>query len=169
VGLPDASAQKEPDPLESIGYKAVPIERMKCGLYRVGARVGSADVSLLLDTGSAQTRLDRKRCLHINLPWRRALFVAEPGAVYLHSGTPYVLGADTPVKIGDVPALHGAIYEHDLSASNKKLAMHGDEPIDGLLGADILNAHLCIIDLRRSRLYLARGHEKADGKAKGGG
>jgi hypothetical protein len=130
------------------------MQRMNGGLYRVVASIAGAEVHLLVDTGAAQTHLDRERCKRLDLKWHRAVFVSELGRLYLYSGTRYVLGADPDLRIAGVRAVHGPIYHDDLADLNKNLALRGDKPVDGLLGADVLNNHKCVLDLRNSRLYL---------------
>ena len=56
--------------LEINGYRPVKLNRMPAGYLCVTAKIRDLSVSLILDTGSPGTCLDRNRTKHLGLNWR---------------------------------------------------------------------------------------------------
>ena len=120
--------------LEASGYARIELKRTALGYFVVAARVRGVDVTLIVDTGAPTTRLDKNRL--------------EPGA-----------GAQSPVSIqlGGFRTREVRIEAFDLTELNKRLTKSfGAPPVDGVLGADILDAHLAVVNAADCELYLLR-------------
>jgi hypothetical protein len=136
--------------LEREGYTRVLVNRLGSGYLTVAARFDGMELSLILDTGAPRTRLDWKR-----LQRRREISHKPPEDEKSES---IVMSGSVPpgsLEFTGFRTRELHIGNSDLGEVNARNAQeHGDPPVDGLLGADVLEAHLAVIDYWHRELYL---------------
>jgi len=140
------------DALAARGYVRVPMERTRAGYLTARATLNGHPLCLAIDTGAPNTHFDRKRVAALKLKWE------EPDADAGHradGGTAPVCEV-TDLRIGALKARPLTVGAHDLSALNHKLREYRDPPFDGLLGTDLLDHHLAVIDYMGLGLYLLK-------------
>ncbi|HET7536279.1 MAG TPA: retropepsin-like aspartic protease [Candidatus Didemnitutus sp.] len=142
------------DHLARFDYAAVPLRRGPTGHLSIAAVLDGAPACFYLDTGAGRTVLD--------------LACARGRGLALTSDTPAASGLGTatmvthraPVRtfeLGGVTEIDFLATVIDLSHVNQGLRARGAETMDGVLGADILEAREAVIDYKRLQLYLKRG------------
>lgn len=131
-------------------WARIPLQRSPLGLLQVVAAIDRREVSLLVDTGANATVLDRERAS------RRGLV-----------GQPSDLGTVGCVTVNGVAMLDGARLEIgsvrvepprvalvDLAHVNRQFEKVGAEPVDGVLGADVLGERSAVIEFSKPELRL---------------
>jgi hypothetical protein len=111
--------------------------------------VGDQKFLLLLDTGAPNTHVDPARTKSLDLPWRyldEAVFGPGWGKI----GYAELAG----MKIGAVEIRPFHVRTKDETQLNALLVTYGDAPIDGILGADVLEPHAAVIDYPSRTLFL---------------
>lgn len=107
--------------------------------------------NFLLDTGASHT------CLHTEAAKRLTLTTTISEEKATGIGEVYLERLDTTVNsltIGLCVIKDFALAIIDLSHVNQTIEKMGCEPIDGVLGADILLGYKAIIDYENNRLFL---------------
>jgi predicted aspartyl protease len=151
TGAPVASPPNAPvfslqDSLERAGYTRV---RLKVsGYITVDGRVNGKEVKLIVDTGAPTTRLDRERVANAALIWDGHYYDQLQGDRTAQVDA-IVLGA---FSVGPL-----MVREFSLGASNRVGKSRGEEPDDGLLGADVLGSCGAIIDYGSEYMFLIHG------------
>jgi hypothetical protein len=148
ISAPGKSGERLP--LVQKGYTRVHLIRANSGYLNIHAKIDGTEVNLVLDTGAPQTHLDRKRVEQLKLKWDK-----PPGTTF--TGTRGEWGDFTTVDSIQLGAFRTAgllIHAHDLSETNRRLAYYGDRPIDGVLGADVLDRAWAVIDYKMNDLFL---------------
>jgi hypothetical protein len=137
--------------LEQDGYSRVKLDRLKCGYLAVKTVVNGKSLYLAIDTGAPNTTLDPKRAEHLALPWQFYKFTDRP---------------DDPAqewsRFSHIDSIefgafrHGKLRVggHDMSEINRRLEYYMDPQLDGVIGADLLETGLAILDYKTYDLYL---------------
>ncbi len=139
--------------LARFDYTAIPLHRGPTGHWQLEAALNGAPARLYLDTGAGRTVLDLTQARARGLP-----LTANPeqaGGL----GTASMATYRTSVKRLDLHTLTETDFTAavvDLSHVNQGLRARAAEPMDGVLGADILEAREAVIDCKHRRLYLKR-------------
>jgi hypothetical protein len=135
--------------LETEGYTAVKLERLRSGYLTVVGKINGKGVRLIVDTGANSSFLDRKRTARFDLEW-------QPGSVFQKrdGGTGPVMTFVEDIELGRFHTGRLRIQSHDLAELNLKVPEYGDPPSDGLLGADVLGQSWAVIDYGTDRLFL---------------
>ena len=150
-GSPSSPRNSLRSVLERQGYTRVVVRRIIPGYLRVAAKIGDVEASLLVDTGAPGTQLDPKRMELLDGNWR-ANRTVRAAADSVAPDTGHVV---TSVDIAGFRTREVLIKNCDVSEINKRLADHyGMAPVDGILGSDILEAHLAILNYGTCELYL---------------
>jgi hypothetical protein len=140
------------------GYTRVKLIRTGIGILAVKATIGDTEVRLALDTGANSLSLDRQRTAHLKLKWAEE--VRGP------FDDPTQTGGSTIVrnlKIGKFHVEKWRALAFDLRAHNDVSVRAGVEPFDGVLGVDILDACLAVIDFKSNDLYMYVGNPEESG------
>lgn len=133
---------------------AVPRVRAATGhLFLDGAAINGRAVTLYLDTGTGRTVVDMTRARELGLPLEEdARGAGGAGSAAMKSYRTRLASLDLrTVAAEDFP-----VHAIDLSPVNTALLARGERPMDGVLGADILDAREAVIDYRHLRLFLKR-------------
>ena len=141
--------------LERIGYTRVSLKRTSFGLLVASAKFEGVNLSLALDTGSPQTKFDQRtvEALGLSMP----TLPRATGTNQRDDSSSQTLFGSLELESFKTHELHVGMY--DLSERNRQITERfGEPPIDGLLGQDVIDAHLAIVDYVDCNLFLrARG------------
>ena len=135
--------------MERKGFVAVKLTKMRTGYLGVQVKVGDRSLNMLLDTGAPNTHFDPERTKALGLAWRHfdeAAFGTGWGKIGYGNLPGMKIGA---IEVGAV-----SVRSEDKSKLNEQLVSYGDAPIDGLLGADVLEPHAAVIDYATRTLFL---------------
>jgi gag-polyprotein putative aspartyl protease len=141
-------------------YIRVKLTKYASGYLGVRATIDGHSVDLLVDTGSPETYLDHKRTAKLGLKWRTyqdpAIALTKPGDKHM------VEVCDVPsIQLGSYQTRPLTIRHDDLSEVNDVIPQFGDFTLfDGILGANILNDFLAVIDFEKHDMYLTRRNGK---------
>jgi Aspartyl protease len=108
---------------------------------------------LILDTGSPTTCFDKKRTERLKLTWKRGDLLPareENSNLFDYWTVAEVCGLD----FGTFKTRQMHVCAMDLTAHNRSFQENGDEPVDGVFGADVLFKYKGFIDYPSLRLYL---------------
>jgi predicted aspartyl protease len=134
-----------------LGWVEVPLARSADGLTVVEAEARGERLLLLLDSGAAKLALDRRAAERLGLP----LVSTQSKAIGLGaSGLAVQTARLPPLAIGLFASADAEAVVLDLATVNRSRARRGDRPLDGVLGAEFLEAHQAVIDYPHQRLYL---------------
>jgi len=142
------------DYLSRFDYAAVAFTKGPTGHLELAAGVNDRPARLFLDTGAGRTVFDATRAVQFGLP-RMAEAQCAGGL-----GATGMTACETTVAhfvLGPIDERDFAATLVDLSHVNQALEARGDRPVDGVVGADILEAREAVIDYKHSRLFLKRG------------
>lgn len=133
------------------GYVRVPMSRIATGHFTIAGLADTTQITVILDTGASHTVLDRQRAERFKLETvdREGLAAGLGTVTQAVSG-----GTLTDVRFGPVVFDTLAVAVLDLSHVNQALAMMGVEPIDGIVGADLLLGGDAVIDYASQSLYM---------------
>jgi Aspartyl protease len=144
--------------LESRGYARTPLLRMNSGYLSARVRVNGKWLNLILDTGSPKTCLDQERTNHLGLTWRSITKLGrtegKEGREAKIGNAPSSVAAINSFELGPTHLDVKRVYDHDVTNANRILAHWGDLPIDGLIGADMLEHTHAIIDYDNFNLFV---------------
>jgi hypothetical protein len=136
--------------LEREGYTRVQVNRLGSGYLTVAVRFDGMELSLIIDTGAPRTQLDWKRLQRL-----REISQKPPEARKSESIVISGSGSPGSFELAGFRTRELRIGNTDLDELNTRNSQkHGDPPVDGLLGADVLDAHLAVIDYWHFELYL---------------
>jgi hypothetical protein len=142
------------DYLLGFDYVALTLVRGATGhLFLERAAINDAAVTLCLDTGAGRTVVDVTRARALGLT------LTEVGRGAGGAGATSMPSFRTQLARLDLGALAErdfAAHAIDLSHVNKALSQRGERPMDGVLGADLLDARHAVIDYHELRLFLKR-------------
>lgn len=142
------------DLLVARAYRPIPLTRTKVGHFSLQGRIDDRTVVFLLDTGASNTVIDRRTAAALGL---------EPRFVDNLGGGLGAAGARTDAATVKNVTLEGfrthldSVFVMDLETVNRALADNGSEPVDGVVGADVLLRSRAIIDYAGGVLYLRGG------------
>ena len=128
----------------SVPIKLVNVEEKGTHL-RVGVLVNGKQSNFIIDTGASQTVMDKTRALGF-LEWAG---VEESDTKIKGLGTDSMQSFTTTVDtlaVGDFRVTNQEIVLLDLSHVINSYLDMGEEPIDGVLGGDILASYSAVID-----------------------
>ncbi|HVU18246.1 MAG TPA: aspartyl protease family protein [Candidatus Didemnitutus sp.] len=108
-------------------------------------------VAIVVDTGASATIVDLGFCQARGLTTRET--AAKGGGAGGMSLTLHLL-ENARLQLGAATLSPGGIRAMDLSHVNKGLAQKGAEPIQMVIGADILTRHEAVIDYATLSLFL---------------
>jgi predicted aspartyl protease len=147
---PNAPVFSLQDSLERAGYTRVSLKRMVRGHITVDGRINRKEVKLIVDTATPTTRLDRERVANFGPIWVSHDIVPERMQLVRSADfDAFALGA---FNVGS-----RTVYERSLDACNRDRTLRGEQPVDGLLGADVLRSCGAIIDFASESLFLIHG------------
>lgn len=132
------------------GYTGVPMVRLPTGHFSVAGMVDDVELDMIIDTGASHSVIDVARAERFGLATEdrggRATGVGMPSQSVES-------GRLENVRIGPLRFETINVSVLDLSEVNRILSRMGNDPIDGILGADVLMARRAVIDYGSLTLY----------------
>jgi predicted aspartyl protease len=143
----------------SEGCLAVRLVRSKSGLLEAPARIGAVPATIVVDTGAGRTCLDSAAVQRLALSTRPAdrRPVGFGGTLKSNS---YVTVDELWIGPCCLPAVEAVVT--DLSHVHTARTEMGDQPFDGILGADVLGARSAKLDYSSLTLYLSEREQKGE-------
>jgi hypothetical protein len=144
--------------LQKKGYIPVSLKRLQSGSLCVPARVGKANLLLVVDTGAPDSHFDVERTRELGLVWHTVENKAAAGGT---SKVAYIDG----IEIGSLKTKRRMVSSHDVTFVNRLTKEHfGDPPVDGFIGGDFLKEYAAVIDFANACLFVrakeAPGNDK---------
>jgi len=137
--------------LSEKAYLKIKMKLTKTNHFKVTAKINGVKGKFIIDTGASNT------CIDINLvdkfkltPLNSNTKASGAGAIDMDTK----IAKKVTLKIKDWKSKKNKIVIFDLSHVNQALINHHSNPVDGIIGADILKKGKAIIDYNKSYLYL---------------
>lgn len=141
------------DYLAPLGYATVTLTRAKTGhLALASSFINGQAVTLYLDTGAGRTVLDLACAQRLGL----SLTEGEAGGGVGSGGMKTHRGTAGRLQLGPITRESVPVHAIDMTHVNRALAAREVPAMDGVVGADVLDAHEAVIDYRHLRLFLKR-------------
>ncbi len=142
-------------------FDYAPIELVRAGtghLRLASSSVNGRPIMLYLDTGAGRTVLDLACARRLGLTLHESAQGGGLGAAEVRA----YRGTVDRLALGPIEEKNITVHALDLTHMNQALAARGEAPMDGVVGADLLDAREAVIDYRQLRLFLKRiGHARS--------
>jgi predicted aspartyl protease len=155
AGPPVASPPSAPvfslrDSLERAGYTRVSLKRIARSHITVDGHINRKGVKLIVDTAAPTTSLDRERVANFGPIWVSGDIDPERMQLFRTASV-------DAFALGDFSVGSLTVKDSPRDACNRARTSSGEEPVDGLLGADVLRSCGAIIDCASESLFLSHG------------
>lgn len=132
-------------------YTKIPLTLTATNHFEIDAKINGAKGRFILDTGASNTCIGFDKIDQFQLnPKESEIKAAGAGAVDMET----LMATKNKIKIGDWKKKKIKIVLFDLGHVNEALTNHNAQPVDGIIGADILKKGKAIIDYDKKNLYL---------------
>ena len=138
--------------LEEKGYVPVELRRTVVGHLELDAVVNGHQARMLVDTGAGVTVIDRAAADR----WTVARHEAEGEALGCVTFGSVESATLNQLKLSDLEMKDVAVNVLDLTHINVGLAQEEAEPIDGILGSDLMVKRDAVIEYASNILHLRR-------------
>lgn len=137
--------------LKSKNYCSIPLVLTKTNHFEVSAKINGISGRFILDTGASNTciGMDKTECFKLNSQ-DSEIKAAGAGATEMET----LLSINNKIEIGKWKKKKQKIVLFDLIHVNTALQNHETEPVDGIIGADILKKGKAVIDYNKKMLYM---------------
>lgn len=133
------------------GYSKVKLKLTKTNHFEIKATINGVKGLFILDTGASSSCVGFDAIETFNLEAKDSeIKAAGAGAVDMLTQ----ISKKNNIKIGKWKKDKVALILFNLSHVNEALTNHDAEPVDGIIGADILKKSKAIIDYEKKYLYL---------------
>lgn len=137
--------------LKKKGYDEIPLTLTKTNHLEFSAIINGTPGRFILDTGASNTCIGFDKIDFFNLKSKESkIKAAGAGATDMETLT----SKKNTIDIGKWRHKKLKIVLFDLVHVNTALISHDAEPVDGIIGADVLNVGKAIIDYKKKALYL---------------
>ncbi|MBC2843602.1 retropepsin-like aspartic protease family protein [Winogradskyella flava] len=133
------------------GYSKVKLKLTKTNHFEIKASINGVNGRFILDTGASSS------CVGFEAIERFNLKVKDSEIRAVGAGASDMLtqiSSSNDLKIGKWKKRRVALILFNLSHVNNGLVNHNADPVDGIIGADILKKGKAIIDYEKKYLYL---------------
>lgn len=141
------------DYLTNRDYHSIKLRKTKTNHFELKAKINGVKGRFILDTGASNT------CVGFNLAEHFQLNVKDSDTKAAGAGATEMLtkqALDVKIQIGKWRYHNLHLVLLDLTHVNTALVDHFAEPIEGIIGADILKHGKAIIDYDKKYLYLKK-------------
>lgn len=140
--------------LRKKNYIPVPLVLTATNHFEIQAEINGVSGRFILDTGASNTcvGLEKAEMFHL-VSEVSEIKAAGAGARNMDT----FISNKNSLKIGSWKHKKQKIVLFDLVHVNEALIEHEAAPVDGIIGADVLNKARAIIDYRKKRVFLKRG------------
>ncbi|GMN06072.1 hypothetical protein MTsPCn5_14610 [Croceitalea sp. MTPC5] len=137
--------------LKEKGYVKIAIIMAKTNHFEITAKINTVRGRFILDTGASNTCIGMDKIDYFKLtPEASDIKAAGAGSAEMET----LVSKKNKVQIGSWKKKKHKLVLFDLVHVNQALANHHVEPVDGIIGADILKKGKAIIDYDKRQLYL---------------
>lgn len=137
--------------MSSRGFDALKMQTTSTDHLAIDAVLNTVAGRFIVDTGASNTCLDLGRAGAFGLTTEPSeILAAGAGATDMET---FISDGNT-LMLGNWQQTGVRVVLLDLSHVNQALIQHEAEPVDGILGADVLRMARAVIDYRKNRLYL---------------
>ena len=137
--------------LKKQGYHRIPMTLTNTNHLEISAKINNKMGRFILDTGASNTCIGFDKIEFFNLKSKESkIKAAGAGATDMETLT----SKKNHIEIGKWKKKKLKIVLFDLVHVNTALVTHNAQPVDGIIGADILNKAKAIIDYKKKFLYL---------------
>ena len=133
------------------GYSRIKLHLTKTNHFEIIASINGEKGRFIVDTGASNSCIGLDAITAFNLKTQESnIKVTGAGATNMES----MLSKKNSIKIGKWKQEKVAIVLFNLTHVNEGLMLHNANPVDGIIGADILRKGKAIIDYDKKYLYL---------------
>ncbi|WGD33516.1 retropepsin-like aspartic protease [Olleya sp. YS] len=136
------------------GYIRVKLKLTKTNHFEIKASINNIKGLFILDTGASNSCVGFEATQKFNLLKVKDSNILAAGAGATNMATQ--VSKNNTIKIGRLKIDKAALVLFDLSHVNSALINHNAQPVDGIIGADILKKVKGIIDYEKKYLYLKK-------------
>lgn len=137
--------------LKKKGYVSIPLTLTKTNHLEFTAKINGMAGRFILDTGASNTCIGFDKIEYFNLKSKESkIKAAGAGATDMETLT----SKKNSIEIGKWHHKKLKIVLFDLVHVNTALITHKAEPVDGIIGADVLSKSKAIIDYKKKLLFL---------------
>ena len=133
------------------GYSKIKLKLTKTNHFEIKAQINGVKGRFILDTGASSSCVGFEAIERFNLKVKDSEIKAV-GAGASNMATK--ISKSNNLKIGKWKKNKVALILFNLTHVNEGLINHNAEPVDGIIGADILKKGKAIIDYEKKYLYL---------------
>lgn len=139
------------DFLSEQGYSRIKLKLLKSNHFEMRATINGVKGRFILDTGASNTLIDQQLGEEFKLKIKKAdVKVTGAGATDMDSQ----ISTANHLKIGKWSNRRSMIVLFNLTHVNTGLAVNDVEPIQGIIGTDVLKKAGAVIDYEKKYLYL---------------
>jgi predicted aspartyl protease len=133
------------------GYSKIKLKFTKTNHFEIKAAINGVNGRFILDTGASGSCVGFKAIEHFNLKVKDSEIKAVGAGA---SDMMTKISKSNDLKIGKWKKQRVALILFNLTHVNNGLINHNAEPVDGIIGADILKKGKAVIDYEKKYLYL---------------
>jgi len=134
-------------------YVSIPLVLTETNHFEITATINKVKGKFILDTGASNTCIGIDRMEHFNLVSKVSkIKAAGAGATDMDT----LISKKNSIELGSWSYEKLKIIVFDLKHVNEALLAHNAEPVDGIIGADILKKSKAIIDYDKKRVFLKK-------------
>ena len=137
--------------LTTKGYSKIKLKYTKTNHFEMKAVINGVKGRFILDTGASNS------CVGFDAIDRFHLKVKDSTVKAVGAGAsnmPTQISSSNEIKIGKWKKKRMALILFNLTHVNEGLMSHNANPVDGIIGADVLKKGKAIIDYEKKYLYL---------------
>ncbi|WP_291964794.1 retropepsin-like aspartic protease [Maribacter sp.] len=139
--------------LKDKNYVRIPLVLTTTDHFEIYAEINSVKGRFILDTGASNTCIGLDRIAHFNLISEESIIkAAGAGATNMET----LVSKKNTINLNSWKFKKLEIVLFDLKHVNEALTAHNAEPVDGIIGADILKKSKAIIDYDKKCIYLKK-------------
>ena len=133
------------------GYKKIKLRLTKTNHFEIRATINNVRGRFILDTGASNSCIGLDEANQFNLITKESdIMAAGAGATNMKTR----ISNKNSLKIGKWKHDKVVLVLFNLTHVNTALVNHDSQPVDGIIGADILKKGKAIIDYEKKYLYL---------------
>lgn len=139
--------------LKDKNYVRIPLVLTATDHFEINAEINAVEGRFILDTGASNTCIGMNRIEHFKLISEESIIkAAGAGATNMET----LVSKENTIDINSWKYNKLEIVLFDLKHVNEALTAHNAEPVDGIIGADILKKSKAIIDYNKKCIYLKK-------------
>ena len=139
--------------LEKRKFIKIPLALTATDHFEVSAKINGIKGRFILDTGASNTCIGMERITHFDLI-SKASEIKAAGAGATNMDT--LISPKNKIELRSWSFDKLSIVLFDLTHVNEALIAHKAEPVDGIIGADVLKKAKAIIDYDKKCLYMKK-------------